>query len=264
MGSLIQAVYHSAQILEKRPHFHDCHQIILVVRGSVKFCINGSYIQAVQGDIVIFSRFENHSVDNCSDGYERYVLQLDPEVIQGKSTVYSLLTDRPAGFCNVVSIASSMDDVVNLFRRLLQEQNSRSKLAEEMKQLLVKQLLITVYRNTSVDFDSIYDDMVTELKRQFEQDFREPYTLAALAKQYHISPSSLSHRFQAATGVSVMGYLQSCRMAHAKQLLADTDISIGQIVERCGFSDNSNFSRSFKTLAGLSPSAFRKKYRHTQ
>ena len=181
MGSLIQAVYHSAQMLEKRPHFHDCHQIILVVKGTVEFCVNGRHIRAAQGDIAIFSRFENHSVSSCSDGYTRYVLQLDPEGIHGKSAVYSLLTDRPAGFCNVVSIAPSLDEVVGIFQMLLRELGSRLQLAEEMKQLLVKQLLITVYRNTSVDFDSIYDDVVTELKRQFEKDFREPYTLSGLA-----------------------------------------------------------------------------------
>ena len=260
MGSLIQAVYHSAQTLEKSPHFHDCHQIILVVKGSVEFCINGGHIRAGQGDVAIFSRFENHSVGSCSEGYERYVLQLDPEVILGKSAVYALLTDRPAGFCNVVSLAPYMEEVLGLFQKLLREQSSPSRLAEEMEQLLVKQLLITVYRCTSVDFDSIYDHVVTELKRQFEQDFREPCTLSALAKRYHMSASSLSHRFQAATGVSVMGYLQSCRMAHAKQLLADTDLGIGQVVERCGFSDNSNFSRTFKKLNGMSPKAFRKKY----
>ena len=81
------------------------------------------------------------------------------------------------------------------------------------------------------------------------------------AKQHSISISSLSHRFRTATGVSVMEYLQSCRMANAKQMLAETDCSIGEIVEKCGFSDNSNFSRTFKSLNGMSPTDFRKKYK---
>jgi YesN/AraC family two-component response regulator len=58
-----------------------------------------------------------------------------------------------------------------------------------------------------------------------------------------------------------MEYLQSCRMANAKQLLAETEFCIGEIVEKCGFCDNSNFSRTFKKLNGLSPSDFRKKYK---
>jgi AraC-like DNA-binding protein len=50
-------------------------------------------------------------------------------------------------------------------------------------------------------------------------------------------------------------------MANAKQMLAETDCSIGEIVEKCGFSDNSNFSRAFRKLTNMSPSDFRKKYK---
>lgn len=50
-------------------------------------------------------------------------------------------------------------------------------------------------------------------------------------------------------------------MANAKRMLVETDYNIGEIVEKCGFSDNSNFSRAFKKLNGLSPSDFRRKYK---
>jgi len=43
--------------------------------------------------------------------------------------------------------------------------------------------------------------------------------------------------------------------------LAETDWEIGTIVEECGFSDNSNFSRTFKKTTGLSPTEFRKQFR---
>lgn len=261
MQSTVQTVYHSSEMLQKHPHFHDCHQIILVVRGEVEFSVNDRHIRAGEGEVAIFSRYEHHSVRHCSDGYERYVLHLDSDVVNRKSPVYSLLTDRPVGFCNIIDVSQYKDEMIDLFQRMMLEHNSEAKLADEIEQLLVKQLLIMIYRSTSVDFDSTYDDVVVDLKRQFENKCHEHYNLDSLAKKYNISASSLSHRFQAATGVSVMEYLQSCRIANAKQMLADTHISIGQIVEKCGFSDNSNFSRAFKKLTGISPSGFRKKYK---
>ena len=144
---------------------------------------------------------------------------------------------------------------------ILREHNSAAKLSDEMEQLLIKQLLITVYRCTTINFDNTYDDVVARVKRQFENEYHKPFTLAMLAKQQNLSISSLSQRFRTATGVSPMEYLQSCRMANAKQMLAETDCSIGEIVEKCGFSDNSNFSRTFKSLNGMSPTDFRKKYK---
>lgn len=261
MQSTVKTVYHSSHPLNKHPHFHDCHQIIFIVKGTVEFCVNGKMLRAGAGDIAIFSRYENHSVSGCSDEYERFVLHIDSTVARRKSPVYSLLTDRPIGFCNIIDVSENMALIEALFNHILFEHNNASKLANEMEPLLVKQLLITIYRCTSVDLDNTYDDIVVSVKRQFENEYGEPFTLATLAKQHNISISSLSHRFRIATGVSVMEYLQSCRMANAKQMLAETDNSIGEIVEKCGFSDNSNFSRTFKKINGLAPSDFRKKYK---
>lgn len=261
MQNIVQAVYYSGERLLKKSHFHDCHQIILILKGNVEFSVNGITNRAGAGDIAIFNRYENHSVRIRSAEYERYVLHIDPDVVNGKSGVYSLLTDRPAGFCNIINIAPHVEDVVGIFKGLMCEKGGESVLADEMEQLLVKQLLIKIYRCTDLQFDSMRDDLVSDIKRQFENAYDEHYTLDGLARQYGVSVSALSHRFRTVTGMPVMGYLQFCRIAHAKRMLAYTDLCIGEIVEKCGFSDNSNFSRTFKNLNGTSPTDFRKQYR---
>lgn len=261
MSRTVQAVYHSAQPLEKSAHFHDCHQIILILKGQAEFCVNGTRLEARAGDVTVFSRYEDHSVQACSAEYERYILQIDPEVVNQKSAVYGLLTDRPQGFCNVIHVAPHTQTITGIFRQLILEHGSSAALSEELERLLVRQLLILIYRCVPVDFDSLHDGVVLAVKRQFENHYNESYTLETLASEFHISPSSLSHRFREITGTSVMNYLQSIRIASAKRMLAETDESIGQIVEACGFSDASNFTRTFRRLNGLSPSAFRRKYR---
>ena len=261
MQNFVQTVYYSAESFLEKPHFHDCHQIILILKGQVQVCVNEASYTAGRGDIILFSRYENHSIVVLSEEYERYVLHIDPAIVNRESPVYSLLSDRPIGFCNIISVLPHLDDIVSIFKRLLRERNAGNKLANEMQQLTVKQLLILIYRCMPADFESRYDDIVIGVKRQFENHYNQPYTLEALSKQYNISPSTLSHRFCAATGISVMEYLLSCRMASAKRMLADTKMSIGEIVEQCGFSDNSNFSRTFKRLNGISPADFRKKYK---
>ncbi len=260
MQSTVQSVYSSCGLLQKSPHFHDCHQIILVVNGTATFCVNNKNYVAHAGNVAIFSRYENHSVAHCSDDYERYVLHIDPDVVNRKSPVYSLLTDRPIGFCNIMNISPYFDEIKRIFMQILQEHKSDAKLWDEMEQLSVKQLLIMIYRCTSIDFNNFRDPVVIAVKRQFENQYSERYTLDTLAKQYNVSVSALSHRFRAATGVSVMEYLQSCRIAQAKRMLVETDLSIGDIVEKCGFSDSSNFSRTFRQTVGISPTQFKKKY----
>lgn len=58
-----------------------------------------------------------------------------------------------------------------------------------------------------------------------------------------------------------MEYLQACRVSAAKRYLTTTDLPIKEIVGRCGFSDESNFSRMFREKTGGTPSQFRQRYR---
>jgi len=49
-------------------------------------------------------------------------------------------------------------------------------------------------------------------------------------------------------------------MAAAKKYLVESNFDVGTIVEKCGFSDASNFSRSFKRVTGSTPTKFRAQF----
>jgi len=261
MAGVLQKGYFSNVVSEKDAHYHDCHQIVFVAKGEVRFCVNGATYNVGAGELIIFSRYENHSIRVLSDKYERYVLHLEPKVDGAEGQLYSLLINRPEGFCNVVDVADRISEFEYLFRRIADECNSTDILIDDMQQLLICQLLIMIFR--TLPYRPSFNEMVYSIQDQFEKDCSKQYTLEGLAKRYNTSVSSLSHQFKKHTGVSVMEYLLSCRMAAAKSYLVKTDFSVGEIVEKCGFSDISNFGRVFRRQYGTTPSNFRKKYKLT-
>ncbi|MGI6279649.1 MAG: cupin domain-containing protein, partial [Acutalibacteraceae bacterium] len=78
MGSVLHSAYFSGDISEKKNHYHDCHQIIFIKKGRIGITINGAEFTAGTNDVLIFSRYKNHSIDILSKEYERYILRVSP------------------------------------------------------------------------------------------------------------------------------------------------------------------------------------------
>lgn len=259
MSNLLQKAYFSNNIDKKKPHYHDCHQIILFTKGTVEIKVKNQNLQVTDGNLLIFSRFENHSTNILSKEYERYVLHINANAKYFENHIFSLLFNRPEGFCNAFDVSANLKYFKDLFDRLIDEHNRNERLTEDMQKLLLQEILIMLYRQLPDSF--CFDPTVFSIQQKFESDCSKPYTLKELADEYSMSVSSLSHRFKSITGSSIMSYLLSCRVAYAQTLLVATNLDVGQIVEKCGFSDNSNFSRTFKQMNGIPPTAFRKKYK---
>ena len=264
---ILSAVYSEGQA-HKHRHYHDCYQILYVVKGSAQVEVGGQLHQVQAGSLLIFSRLEQHSVNTRSVDYCRYVLEISPQIsadAQFSPKMISVLVNRPEGFSNCVQIETDGGELKRLLHQIVEERQSTAVLSEEMQNLLLQQLLIQIHRRLPQPMPELNDESFTvvhQIQKRFEHNFNEPITLAELAKDYGLSASYVSHIFKKITGHSVMGYLQSCRLAAAKKYLAGTSKSIGEIVDSCGFSDSSNFSRTFKEQVGCTPSEFRKRYKN--
>ena len=83
-------------------------------------------------------------------------------------------------------------------------------------------------------------------------------TLDDIAESMFLNKDYISHLFKKETGYSLMGYVILLRINHAKLLLTETEKSITDIALECGYTDFAYFSKQFKQLTGVNPSAFRK------
>lgn len=92
--------------------------------------------------------------------------------------------------------------------------------------------------------------------REMHADSGRTWTVEALAKKAALSRSVFFDRFTGAVGVPPMEYLLGWRMAIAKDLLRQQDISLAEIAERVGYSSASTFSTAFSRYVGQPPSRF--------
>jgi len=81
-----------------------------------------------------------------------------------------------------------------------------------------------------------------------------------VAHQLGVAPVTLYKHFKAHRGHSLKKELMKWRSENAKRLLRTTALSIGQISSRCGFSDVSNFTSTFKREVGVTPGSYRNQH----
>jgi AraC-like DNA-binding protein len=86
----------------------------------------------------------------------------------------------------------------------------------------------------------------------------EEIDLARVAKRSGLSTFHFLRLFANVLGVTPHQYLVRARLKHAARLLADEERAITDIALDVGFADLSNFVRSFRRAAGVSPREFRK------
>jgi transcriptional regulator GlxA family with amidase domain len=89
----------------------------------------------------------------------------------------------------------------------------------------------------------------------------EAVPLAELARACKLSPGHFARAFRQATGQPPHRWLMEQRIEKAKQLLVDTTLSLAQIAQRCGFADQSHFTRVFVQLVQSSPGQWRRHWR---
>lgn len=98
---------------------------------------------------------------------------------------------------------------------------------------------------------------VRDIIRFVETHYSERLGIEAAAVQVGLSPVYFSHLFKAETGKNFTDFVTEYRMNIAKERLLRGDTGIGEIAETVGYSDQRYFSRQFKKLTGITPSAYR-------
>ena len=84
-------------------------------------------------------------------------------------------------------------------------------------------------------------------------------SLSDIASSGNVSERECLRAFSRTLGTSPVQYLISYRLAESRKLLQMTDLSIGEVAYRTGFSTPAHFSRSFREDSGYSPTQWRRK-----
>ena len=165
---------------------------------------------------------------------------------------------------NTYPIISIPDDaiepVVNLFERLtelfgLEGDRPQRKLIWYLMALFSEIEPYTSRPNQAIK------DTAARLTQQYKDTLSEHiYTyrsVAEFADHLHVTPNHLNKCVKKTVNKTAQGLLNEMLLLEAKSLLKYSELSISEIATKLFRSSSSNFSRFFKSQAGISPNNFR-------
>lgn len=90
------------------------------------------------------------------------------------------------------------------------------------------------------------------------QNYNRISKIEEIAEEFFMSKYYLCHVFKEATGLTLIQYLNNIKIQHACNLLVNSNLSILEIGNVCGFNSSMYFCKIFKQALSVTPSEFRK------
>ena len=249
----------------REPHRHDYHELIWVRGGGGRHRLDGAPIEVEPRTLTVIGRGQVHVFEEAV-GVRGALVRFGEEVLGGGGARRAgpawLLAGRggrtvrvPAG-----SVAPLEAVIGALHREGALPPDARTG---ELAHHLLAVLLLWIerwYDAARIDAREP-DDAAVQLQRRFtellEADFASHHDAAHYADALAVPPAALSRALTEATGRSTKELLTDRVMLEAARLLRFTELTVGEIAHRAGFTDPLYFSRAFKRHTGAAPTDYR-------
>ena len=262
-----------------RRHLHESTELYFMLGGERYYFIEQDTYHVKQGMAVLINRDQIHktSMVSGSTGHRRFLLQLDPSMLDGMFFLPEIPNVQSLGE-NYWGVAEFSEEdwqqallVIGMLKRELQHREPESS---AMAKLLVMQLLALfvrsrrqqeiAWRKNRISGHPVHTGIhqtVHEVAIYLQNHSSEPCSLDMLANRFYISRAYLTRMFKSVTGFTVTEYLTVCRIRKARILLDETKLSITEIADRTGFGNITYFEKVFKDMTHMTPLKYRNRSR---
>jgi AraC-like DNA-binding protein len=245
-------------------HYHDFNKIIIFISGKVTYLIEGKSYKLKPWDILLVNNNEIHKpIIDQSETYERIILWINSSFLLKHNdtqcnllTCFNLASEKKLNLLRLTP--ESLFGIKSILSQLEETFKSQDFGNKILQNALFLQYIVQLNRlylgiETDIEYSDIeYDETVGRILYYINANLSEDLSMDKLASVFYLSKYYLMRKFKQQTGYTVHNYILQKRLIAANTLIKEGK-SITVTCLECGFSDYSNFVRSFKNAFGLSP-----------
>ncbi len=264
-GIRIDKMKRSSSFSMPKDHVHDYYELYIVLSGQCRFFVETNIFSVSAGNgVIIAPGTLHHTTAHSGASYERFIIYFNQEDIL--SDVWNEATASMPDFFESRKITIPGYHHKEL-ADLMQKIHIEAKSAGDSHSLLLSCyihefiLLLLRYQDVTSVQNEISDPTAAAISQAAEyisSNLINDITLEDAARVANLSSTYFSKKFKELTGVGFKEYVNHQRIRQASSLLLQTDHSITEISEECGFHNSNYFGDLFRQMRGVSPSVYRK------
>lgn len=267
------------------PHFHRHYELMYVEKGTVECQVDGQVYRVEEGTFVLCLPTTVHGFTADASAVlwvgvfsADFVTAFD-RAIEGKAATCPCFTvsDAMMAFLRenllhpdaaALEGRAGYDPTVTCPAARLEELRRRLPYREQAPLFTLKACLYAVcaaFKESVAltDRRSRHSALIHEVTDYMAANFARDITLQDLATHFGYEYSYMSRIFKQSFSMSFSEYLNVCRYNHAVTCLVETELSVTEIAERCGYRSVRTFNDVFLKRAGISPTRFKQQRDHT-
>lgn len=231
------------------PHWHKAIEVTYIAKGNPGFLvIEGATFQLYQGDVFVINSKLLHGFNTKITAEHRiltilidfdWLTYFYPEFKFGcsfKLLGNSTAEDKPKALQRITS------QLNNLLLKIEGDDTQQLELTYLSMQIIAQ--LVTDFE-VNVKVKSEVPDTISQIISEIQDQFMEPLKISDLAEKYSYSYAYFSKYFKKYVGVSPKVYLTSLRIQKSVDLINESNLSLIEIAQKVGFSDEKSFYKAF-------------------
>ena len=259
MGTGMEFKYEDVEFLGSRysdvtrnvmGHRHKYYELNFLTRGKTKMRINGRDFEYGSYDFILIPPMMTHLL------YESEYATFDNYVIWFQVNEEQMLTYE------IIKLHDYDGAVQFLCSQIYKTYTATGMENAELINLYLKTVLCHMKKgvilSTNAHTDSS-ESMIEQAVRYINTNiFERQLTVGDVSRIFNISPEHFSRSFKKKIGTAPVQYMNEMRVAEAKRLLSEKDLSVKEISAKLFYTDSFYFSKQFRKITGYSPSEYRR------
>ncbi|MDD7794441.1 helix-turn-helix domain-containing protein [Clostridium sp. 'White wine YQ'] len=155
----------------------------------------------------------------------------------------------------VITNGTSKQYLHTLYNKFYKQIQETSKLSALQK---IELDMINSYFDILINYLELKDNLViNKIIGYLYYHIEDKVSLENIASDLKLSVGYISNTFKKNIGITIMRYFKQVKIDRAKVLLVTTDKSVLEISTLLCFCDQGNFSKTFKSIVGMTPLDYR-------